>query len=173
MGNWPKWFEYIRVQQRTIIGSDKPPDYVVSFGPRNICVPYTRERRTELLVEGIKNWLLNMMQNDLAIHNFEPVGGEFPNTCKQCACFRDSANHRVDVDELAALRKDKERLDWLEGQRESAEWLAFNSGTKTVFRPLTPLFRLNRPITREAIDAAQSQEQPAQASEVSESEVSG
>lgn len=29
----------------------------------------------------------------MARHAFEPVGGEFPDTCRICACFRESATH--------------------------------------------------------------------------------
>lgn len=59
--------------------------------------------------------------------------------------------------EVAALRRDRERLDWLEGefQREhdwmmTAQW-GGNPCPKS-------LFRKNEPITREAIDAARAAE---------------
>lgn len=29
----------------------------------------------------------------LLMHKFEAVGGEFPNTCRLCACFRESVHH--------------------------------------------------------------------------------
>lgn len=34
----------------------------------------------------------------LEIHGFLAVGGEFPNTCQLCGCFRHSANHATDED---------------------------------------------------------------------------
>lgn len=33
-------------------------------------------------------------------HQFEAVGGDFPDTCRICACFKDSANHSSTVSRL-------------------------------------------------------------------------
>ena len=60
----PKWFDYIRVRQRTILGTNKPPDFLVSFGPRNICVPKSDPLAAERLCEDIKFWLETMMQSE-------------------------------------------------------------------------------------------------------------
>ncbi len=76
--------------------------------------------------------------------------------------FRDNITERVEffcqfartempwlLSQLAEARKDSERLDWLEGERErELEYLNRHG-------PYIPaLFRMNMPITREAIDAA-------------------
>ena len=58
----PKWFDSIRVRKRTIIGTTLPPDYLISFGPRNICKPESTQERTEAAIEEIKNWLEHMME---------------------------------------------------------------------------------------------------------------
>ncbi len=61
---WPEWFQYIRVRQRTIIGSSLPPDFLVSFGPSNICIPQKTEKRADMLTEEIKHWLWMFMNKD-------------------------------------------------------------------------------------------------------------
>ena len=60
-GQRPKWFDYIRVQKRSIIGSDHE-DFLISFGPLNICKPMPDERRAERLCENIKKWLQMWME---------------------------------------------------------------------------------------------------------------
>lgn len=62
--NRPKWFDYIRVRERHYLGTNKPVEYLVSFGRQNICVPATTPERAEALAESIKEWLLVMMEND-------------------------------------------------------------------------------------------------------------
>lgn len=34
---------------------------------------------------------------EFTLHEFRPVGGQFPNTCVECGCFRDSANHTAGI----------------------------------------------------------------------------
>ncbi len=63
---WPEWFQYIRVRQRTILGSSLPPDFLVSFGPQNICTPQKTEKRAEMLAEEIKHWLWMFMGKERA-----------------------------------------------------------------------------------------------------------
>lgn len=63
---WPKWFDYIRVRKRTIIGSALQPDFIISFGPRNLCTPQKDEKRGEHLVEEIKHWLWRFMDTERA-----------------------------------------------------------------------------------------------------------
>jgi hypothetical protein len=63
---WPKWFECIRVQQRTILGSALPPDYVLSFGPRNVLTPQKTEKRAESEAQDVKRWLWMFIQRDVS-----------------------------------------------------------------------------------------------------------
>jgi len=49
--------------------------------------------------------------------------------------------------------KDRERLDWLEGEFQREQGEAVRPGLRS-------LFRLNQPITRAAIDAAMREEKP-------------
>jgi len=55
--------------------------------------------------------------------------------------------------ENAELRKDRERVDWLEGEFQREQGEAVRPGLRS-------LFRLNQPITRAAIDAAMREEKP-------------
>lgn len=61
---------------------------------------------------------------------------------------------------LEAAREDTKRLDWLEGelQREKAWYDELNRTGVPPENARTPLFRLNRLITRAAIDAAMETE---------------
>jgi hypothetical protein len=52
----PEWFKYIRVQKRVILTSGEI-DYLISFGPRNICKPFSTEKEAERLREQIVDWL--------------------------------------------------------------------------------------------------------------------
>ena len=61
---WPKWFDYIHVRERIIIGSKQPPDYVIGFGPRCILSPDKTEARAERTLDSVKQWLWQWIERD-------------------------------------------------------------------------------------------------------------
>ena len=64
--------------------------------------------------------------------------------------------HKAEA-EVAALRRDRERLDWLDGEFEREhEWMVTAQWGNNPYRK--SLFRKNEPITRDAIDAAMEAE---------------
>jgi len=65
--------------------------------------------------------------------------------------------HRAEA-EARALRRDRERLDWLDGEFEREhEWMVTAQWGNNPYRK--SLFRKNEPITRDAIDAAMAAEE--------------
>src|SRR5579859_720300 len=60
---YPEWFSYIRIYVTRVLGTSKPPQYVISFGPRNLCLPDT-EKRAEMLQENIRTWLWMWISKD-------------------------------------------------------------------------------------------------------------
>jgi hypothetical protein len=73
----PEWFDYIRVQKRTIIGSTLPLDYVISFGLLNILTPKPTEEKAERELARVKDWLWMWIQKDAAellrLHTLRPA----------------------------------------------------------------------------------------------------
>ena len=57
----PKWFEYIRVQERRMLGTKIKPDFLIAFGPTNIVKPHSTNEKAERQVESIRNWIWNHM----------------------------------------------------------------------------------------------------------------
>ena len=62
MSDFPRWFDYISLRIRT---HGRPPDYIVSFGPRNLCTPKLTEATGERLLADVKRWLWMWISKDL------------------------------------------------------------------------------------------------------------
>ncbi len=60
----PKWFEYIAVRERRLLGTKVPPDFVIAFGPTNIIKPHATAEKAERQIESIRNWLSIHMQHE-------------------------------------------------------------------------------------------------------------
>lgn len=105
--NRPKWFDYIRVRQRTNL-STKTTDFVASFGPRNILTPENMEERMAHKLEAVKDWLWNFMQRELE-------AGAASHNGQGWADFKTIDRAISDLGELAGMLREKHNSTGFDG----------------------------------------------------------
>lgn len=60
----PKWFDYINVRERRLLGTKIAPDFIICFGPTNMVKPEATYEKAKRRAEAIREWLWIHMQHE-------------------------------------------------------------------------------------------------------------